>query len=173
MFPDGRWTEGGDASDISVPAGKWVTIKVPLHHTPAGYWRDEEVTEQDLSRIQRWGIKIYGLQTEAASEPVNIRVRNPRVTAAEAPVVNVPESRGWMMSGERTSYGWIVTDNGLIGGKTVGIEGIRASAVMISWYDTTAGTFVSRIELPVQNGAVTLKVPELKRNDVAFTMKLN
>ena len=160
LFPGGRWMEGGEASDMTLPASEWVTLVVPLREIGNDAWLDGILDERQLARISRWGVKLYAAETKEEAESVTVRIRNPRLTTEAPPVVTVPEASGWLMRGDKTSYGWIVTEHGDVRGKKLTIDRMPPGRFTVRWYDPWAGEFIDTTDLTVEDGLLQLTVPE-------------
>lgn len=171
VLPDGNWTEGDDMSDVELVPGKWATMRVPLADLPEGYWRDgKQITARQLANMSHWGVKVYQLSTPDEAEPVTIRLRHARLVNKTEKTVQVPEAEGWLMAGEQTSYGWMVTEAGAIGGKALSAAGLPEGPVTVAWTDPWTGMEIGRDERMVRGGELTLRAPASPRRDVAFKL---
>ncbi|WP_029192645.1 DUF5060 domain-containing protein [Paenibacillus harenae] len=169
LMPVGNWTEGDSASDNILRSGEWTTLRVPLKDVPAGYWREgKQITAGQLDKIAGWGVKVYANSTDKAAEAAVIKVRNPRLSAAEPPTVEMNDSEGWAMVGEKTSYGWLVSENGAIGGKTADIAGFGETEAGVTWFDTWTGEEAGAAIVKPVNGVLKLTAPAGERADMAF-----
>lgn len=171
LLPDYNWTEGDDMSDVELPPGRWVTLRVPLADLPDGYWRDgKQMTEQQLANMSQWGVKVYQLSTPNKAEPATIWIRDARLANKTAKTARVPEAEGWLMAGAEMSYGWMVTEVGAIGGKSVIAADLPDGPVTVAWTDPWTGREIGRDELVVRGGKLTLQAPETDQRDVAFKL---
>lgn len=169
ILPDHRWTEGDDPSDVTLPSGEWTTLRVPLLQSPDGYWRDGlTITEENLRNITNWGIKVYTAAAPASAEPAVIRIRNAVLQAAKPQTIAVKESEGWLMAGSHESYGWMVTEDGVIAGKQAEASGLPDGQVVVQWYDPWNGAYIHRSDEVVIDGKLLLTAPELQEPDIAF-----
>lgn len=169
LMPDGNWTEGDEASDITLSSGEWTTLRVPLKDVPASYWREgKQITAKQLGKIGGWGVKVYAGLTDKAAEAAVIKVRNPRLRAAEPPSIEMNDSEGWVMVGEKTSYGWLISENGPIGGKMASVAGFGESEAAVTWIDPWTGEEAGRAVVKPVNGVLKLAAPASERADMAF-----
>ena len=172
LFPGGEWTEGDNMSDVALVPGEWTTLSVPLADAPDGYWRDgKRIAADDLARIAGWGVKVYTTSSVDGAQPATIRLRQAKLSAdGDAPVIQRPENEGWLMVGERTSYGWIVTELDGLGGKSAAFAGLPDGMARVEWYDTWTGSAVDESEQQVSGGELTLTIPETGRKDIALRL---
>ncbi|WP_337099361.1 DUF5060 domain-containing protein [Paenibacillus sp. YIM B09110] len=169
LMPNGNWTEGDEASDVVLQSGEWTTLRVPLSDVPAGYWREgKQVTGEQLDQISGWGVKVYASSTDKAAEAAVVKLRNPRLSAAEPPSIELQDSEGWTMVGAKSSYGWLVSENGPIGGKTATINGFGEGEAKVTWFDAWTGEAAGTSVVLPENGALKLTAPASDRSDMAF-----
>ena len=171
LFPNGEWDEGGEASDAVLPSGQWVTLAIPLHDAPEGYWTNKPITPDDLRAMGGFGVKLWTGTSSADAEPVKVMVRNVRLASDPDWTVEVPESEGWMMQGERTSFGWLSATEGDVAGKRAVLDEAGSEPVSVRWFDTTTGEFTAAEAAKPAEGRLTLTVPsEVRGGDAAFLL---
>lgn len=172
LMPDGDWTEGDEVSDAALVSGQWVTLRVPLKDIPASYWRDgKQISAEQLANISGWGVKVYALSTDKAAKPSILKLRNPRLASASTTSVTVKDSEGWAMIGEKLSYGWLVTENGAIGGKQAELTDFGDGEAIVTWYDTWTGQKIETAMLRPDNVVLKLIAPQHDKTDIAFTIE--
>jgi hypothetical protein len=169
LFPDGQWNEAKDQYGVKLKPGQWNTIKVSLANS-AGIWKDKEVTIDDLKAMNGWGIKLYTEKTSKDAKPMTVKIRNPRLLSKNPPAVTVKESRSWIIKGDQKSFGWMITDQGNISGKSALVSGLDDGKVRITWFDTWAGKTISESEQHIEAGKLILVAPKTAHPDVAFVI---
>lgn len=173
LHPGGEWREAADANAIHVENGKWVKLQVPLLNAPASYWQDGEVSPEHLMQMGRMGIKFYDVASNSEAKPVNISLRNVKLVASKPPVQQVKMLEGFLMEGEKTSYGWAVSEEENLAEKQVVFGNWGASSVEVVWYDPWIGEVVTKQTVhPDQSGKLSLQIPSgYNKQDIAY--KLN
>ncbi|WP_058302668.1 DUF5060 domain-containing protein [Gorillibacterium timonense] len=167
LFPGGEWNEADDPGDVPLAAGKWTTVRVKLD---GGKWKNRELTRADLARMERWGLKVYATSTPNEADPVTIQIRNPRLVAKKAPTIEKKTAEAWMMKGASLSYGWMVTDLGKLGGRSVTFSGMQDGSYAVDWSDPWTGQKLTTTEAMATGGKLTLIAPAAEKADLVFTL---
>ncbi|GMK41834.1 hypothetical protein PCCS19_48930 [Paenibacillus sp. CCS19] len=171
LHPSGSWTEADDAQSVKLKAGEWTTITVPLKDVPEHYWRDAAIPEEALDAIARWGVKVYAGQTPNEADPVTIRVRHPMLSTKQPLTVMKPDSRAWIMVGEKLSYGWQIAAEGSVGGHSITIPEWGSQAAKVEWIDPWTGEVLKKEKVqPDGSGSLPLTAPATDRSDIAFRL---
>lgn len=177
LFPSGGWLEVSDGQATVLPDGEWVKLRVPLH-APEGYWQQETPDAEALKRMPRVGIKLYQTASDPDSAPVSVTLRGLKLSAGAPPVQLFHARQGFMMMGERTSYGWIVSETDSAAGAVLSFPGWGSEPAEVLWYDPWTGSYLpteeGAQEYPAEadgEGSLILKVPEgYGRSDIAFRL---
>lgn len=172
LLPDGNWTESNDRNDSKLTSGSWTTVTVPLADVPNNYWRDgKRIEAEQLQNISSWGVKLYTTASDKEAKPTVVKLRNPRLLSDKPPSVEVKEAQGWVMAGQKLSFGWLVTDEGAIGGKTAELKGFGEGEATISWYDPWNGEELGNEKIVPADGVLKLTAPTSDKRDIAFLIK--
>ncbi|MFC5468920.1 DUF5060 domain-containing protein [Cohnella suwonensis] len=171
LFPNGNWDEGNDASDVKLVSGQWTTMDVPLLDAPEGYWRNNEIKRSDLQNMMGFGLKLWTGASAKDAKPVTVKVRNVRLAADPGSTVAVEEIQGWIMKGDKTSYGWLLANEDEISGKKATVDNFGEGKATISWYDPWSGTPLEETTADSDKGALALTAPTLARPDIAFIIR--
>lgn len=168
LFPQGNWNEADDARSVALKPGEWVSLEVPLRDSPAGYWRNAPVSEADLKKVPKWGIKIYTKSLDKEL-PVKVSVAEPTLLAGKAPIETKPAADGYIMRGARQSFGWMIAPiDRRAAGKTIEAAGFGSGSYTIRWFDPWSGSAIQETHAISTNGKLTITAPASNRTDVAF-----
>lgn len=172
LYPDGQWLEAHDEQAASVEQGKWIKLSVPLNAS-SSYWQEGQISSQQLQQMGIIGIKLYATASQEEARPVNVSLRNIKLVADQPPVQQFKLLDGFLMRGEKSSYGWAISEGQALAGKQIRFKDWGTASVEVTWFNPWAGEVMEKgIVKPDVTGKLTLQVPSgYEQHDIAY--KLN
>lgn len=167
-----RWTYGkplmiGETGNVADAAAYhnmlWVTLASGLASTPI-WWDVNKVDEAMYGQMKIFAAFVADLDLAEPRTPVTLLMDT---SEQKLPV------EGWMMQGAGSSYGWMISGEGNLSGRTAKVPGWPADhpPVQVHWYDPWSGQPLAVTSPKVVGGHLLLTAPPTERLDLAFTLE--
>jgi hypothetical protein len=169
LYPGSAYNEVVDEQAVTLEAGKWVNIELPLRYLQSGYMKNAPLPKEYLKKIRSWGLKVYSKDATSTNEVV-VKIGTPQLKATSK-IYRAEDFDGYAMKSSDAAFGWMIPlDKKDISGIQIILSDMDQGTYDVSFVNTWTGEIVQQSQVQSSNGELILQLPSTIDKDTAFKL---